>query len=188
MFIYSIAALAIMLLISILYKTKQNRLKKLQEAAYEILKEEALNKALQNSRIQASTQNDSNYQLMQYEETKTLKNNKKRMIHLAVVGSKPLISYVFNPEKVIQIGRNKDRNTICLKDTTVSSCHCEIYMDENHVLIKDLGSANKTYIKRRGNLITLEYGDNNILLSRDIVIVGGTRFRITLFDSDIITL
>lgn len=188
MLLYSIAALAIIMLISILYKIKQNRLKKLQEAAYEILKEEALNKALQNNRMQGNAQNDSDYPLTQYDEVKNFKNNKKRMIHLAVVGSKPLISYVFNPEKAIYIGRNKDRNTICLKETTVSSCHCEIYMNENHVLIKDLGSANKTYIKRRGNLITVEYGESNILLSRDIVIVGGTRFRITLFDSDIITL
>ncbi|BCN29965.1 FHA domain-containing protein [Anaeromicropila herbilytica] len=173
---YSILGIAILIAISIFYKIKQNREHKLQEAAYEILKEEALNKALQN-------------QWAQNEDfTRNNRENKKRMIHLAVVGSKPLISYVFNPENTIKIGRNKDSNTICLKDTAVSANHCDVYLENGLVYIKDLGSANKTIIKRGNKIITVNDGESAVLLSKDFVIVGATSFKITLFDSDIITM
>lgn len=184
MFKYLVIAIIIVLIITvnILIRIRANRLKKLQEAAYEILKEEALNKALQNNSSQVLKED------VQSRDLNKNYKNQKRMIHLAVVGTKPLISYVFNPEQTVHIGRNKEGNTICLKDTTVSSYHCDIYIENGSVYIKDLGSANRTFIKRRGYLITLDYGESSILQSKDFVIVGGTRFRITLFDSDIITL
>jgi pSer/pThr/pTyr-binding forkhead associated (FHA) protein len=46
------------------------------------------------------------------------------------------------------IGRNPT-NDLRLHDATVSNCHCEIVVTENSVLVRDLGSANGTFVEGR---------------------------------------
>jgi hypothetical protein len=44
-----------------------------------------------------------------------------------------------------RIGRNPT-NDIRIPDASVSSFHCEILVDEHHILVRDLGSTNGTFI------------------------------------------
>ena len=62
--------------------------------------------------------------------------------------------------KRITIGR-KDFNSICLPSPEVSGEHCEIFYDEGCFVVKDIDSANGTYIngKKIRDYHILEHGD-----------------------------
>lgn len=160
-----VGLVAISVLGRILRSRKRKRLKKMQVAAYEILKEEALNHALKK----------------QFGENDVFRLDKKLMINLEGIDLK--LNYVFNPDKAIIIGRAKDC-TMCLNDPTISSNHCEISMAGSDIIIKDLGAANKAEIKRGYKKYTLRDREIQKLYTKDIIKIGNVSFKVTLFRLD----
>lgn len=146
-------------------RRKKNKIKLMHETAYEILKEEALNHALERNYVQ----ND------------VYRIDKKKMLCLDAVDMKK--EYVFSLEHGIRIGRDKE-NEICLKDETISKFHCNINISGEEVWITDLGSSNHTIIKRKGRKCVLQKGEKQRLNTKDILILGELRFKITLFYID----
>lgn len=138
--------------------------KKLQSAAYEILKEEALDSALQRQ-----------------EEIQAFRLDKKLMLHL--YHKKMGLDYVFDPEKPVTIGRGRD-NVICLKNPSISSKHCEIFLHQNEVCIKDMGAMNGTRLKRKGKIMVLEQNEIKPLKTKDKIIISNIILEVSFFRMD----
>lgn len=79
-------------------------------------------------------------------------------------GDTTLKAYQFKDEKTISIGRNED-NDIIVKDNTVSGYHAKIELEDNRLLIKDLGSKNGIFINDK-------FVISHWLKNGDVIIVG----------------
>jgi uncharacterized RDD family membrane protein YckC len=95
-----------------------------------------------------------------------------------VVAAPQLISYtadgaqeVFNLAlPLTKIGRLKDNHIAMSNEKAVSGHHCEIYMEGNQFMIRDLGSTNGVYINNRKV-------DNSPLVDGDKIKLGFKIFR-----------
>lgn len=152
---------------------KRTEKEKYYTAAGNILKEDFLNYSLQNP---ANTNG-------------VLKNPNARkiMIYLKSVGSKDKKRFVFDPEKKVLIGRDKEKSNIYLNEAFVSVQHCCIFSENMHVFLSDMNSANGTMVSRGLFTKYCISNQNTIeLLSGDKVTVGSNKFKITLFYYDMI--
>lgn len=147
---------------TILRKIKKNQVVKRQEAAYSILREEALDYALQ--------QNGEKFRMDQ----KIMLQIKEKTFE---------IDSVFDPEKSVTFGRAKENN-IVLNSPTISGKHCRIIAQNGGVYLEDLHSSNGTMLKSRGKKVWLDGGQSRQIYSRDKVIIGGLEFTIFLFALD----
>lgn len=77
-------------------------------------------------------------------------------IHFDQTGK--LVNRYAAPEKTIVLGREAPDITLDAKDKTLSRRHLSITRKDGKVLIKDLGSANGSFLKV-GNVVRLEPGD-----------------------------
>lgn len=102
------------------------------------------------------------------------------MVALKVKGQKGL-GYVFDPTQEIRIGRNIEDNDVCLQDLSVSAHHCSIFLYENHLCVKDFGSANGTIIKSGFRRRETLYETMGFLQNKSRLWVGSTCFIITVF-------
>ena len=103
------------------------------------------------------------------------------MAYIKNISIKPKKGFVFDVGDGIKIGRNPDSN-ILLGEATVSGKHCYIYVSGSSVYLRDM-SANGTYIKR-GFISVLVNNGITELRSGDVLIIGTTKFRITIFNYD----
>lgn len=141
-------------------KLKKNRLEKRQDAAYELLKEEALDYVLKNG-------SDSAFRM-----------DKKIMMH---VKSKEIsVDTVFDPQEKVVLGRSKD-STIAINSPVISSHHCQLELADGKVFLKDLGSSNGTVLKHGLKKIHMDSGSSVEVISGDKIIIGGICFEIELF-------
>ena len=92
------------------YSIKKSEEKKYYDAAARMIKENCLNKIIQNRGQRRQTVTD------------------KLMIYISISG-KSRQGFVFDPENGIRIGRNIEENEICIRDALVSSSHCNIYQE-----------------------------------------------------------
>ena len=111
--------------------------------------------------------------------------DQKLMVYLKTIGIKPPKRYVFNPEREIPFGRQRDESGVFLNEATVSQKHCRIFLYGENVWLEDLGSSNGTGLKRGlfGNF-WLTSGQQAPLRSGDVLIIGSTKLKITLFVFD----
>lgn len=103
------------------------------------------------------------------------------MIYLKLCGHKQKQGYVFDPEKEITIGRDKNNNSIWVPFSTVSMRHCTICLYEGNVYLRDDNSANGTIVKKgfhNYHVINNEYIE---LETKDKITVGEAVFRVTIF-------
>lgn len=87
--------------------------------------------------------------------------------------------YIFDPARGVQIGRDREANQICVPLDTVSQQHCMIFSNGDFMYVKDLNSANGTFLKR--GFKTYRVYDCELLLDNDKVIVGGISFKVRSF-------
>ena len=154
----------------VVYNRKKNEEIRYYAAAGNILREDFLNYALQNHF-------DDNAEAEK-------PRGRKMMIYLKVKGHKD-DRFVFDPEKDIRIGRDKNRSNIFINDHTVSQDHCRIYAKNDCVYLKDCNSSNGTRLMRGvfGNY-ALTGGSGMELRTGDKIIVGSCVFAVTLFYYD----
>ncbi len=103
------------------------------------------------------------------------------MAYIKNISIKPKKGFVFDIGDGIKIGRNPDSN-ILLGEATVSGKHCYIYVSGSNVCLRDM-SVNGTYIKRGLFSVLLNNGITE-LKSGDVLKIGTTKFRITIFNYD----
>lgn len=158
-----ISLVVLVVVTNILNVVKKSKIRKRQDAAYAILKEEALDYSLKHA------------------VSEKFRMDKRVMLQLF---SKKLgIDSVFDPEKKITFGRAND-NTIVLNSPTVSSYHCEIFAKNGTVFIKDLNSSNGTIVQHKVKKQSLKEGDMKELYTKDKIIISGISMEVILFYID----
>lgn len=109
----------------------------------------------------------------------------KMMIYLKANSKGKKIQLVFDPEREVNIGRDKFSSNIYINDPTVSQKHCCIYSVDDRVYLRDLYSANGTYIKRGiGKRYHIVEGGSIELADKDTIVVGSNELKVTLFFYD----
>lgn len=76
----------------------------------------------------------------------------------------------------LRIGRSDDCD-VCVDDRWVSRDHCEIRFDDDHLVIRDLGSKYGTYVN--GQQVS-----ERVLEDNDELSIGLSRFTIRIDSSD----
>ena len=76
------------------------------------------------------------------------------------------------PSTVTSIGRRQECD-FCLPLSVVSRRHCEIYMDQGHVFVRDLNSRNSTFLNGRRI-------DESRLQAGDVLQIGPVKFVIQI--------
>ncbi len=143
---------------------------KYYEAARRIIQEEHLNYAIKNP-LNGHGERPQMQKIMLCLKTE---NNRKN-------------SYVFDPEKGIHIGRDSEKNEICLQDVTVSGEHCRIFLYQDQIYLQDCMSANGTFLKKGIRRPHVLHGNAEVLRSKDRIYVGNTVFRTIIFYCDMLT-
>lgn len=147
---------------------KKSERQKCYAAAGNLLREEFLNYALQNTICP-----DSDI---------TEPKSAKMMLCLKSKSVGKKAQFVFDPEKIVRIGRDDSENNIFINEASVSQKHCQIYSNDFKVFLLDLFSVNGTVVKRRvfkkyrildGNQIELRTGDK--------IVIGSAEFKVYLF-------
>ena len=91
-------------------------------------------------------------------------------------------SYLFDPISPIRVGRDPNRNQICIRKDSVGAEHCILVMYNGALTVQDLDSRNGTFIKRghkRYRVNGRVYVKNG-----DRLEVGGLSMKINLFMFD----
>lgn len=107
--------------------------------------------------------------------------DQKIMLYIKTMG-KPRQGYVFDPEKTIRIGRDRENSEICIRDNLVSAVHCCIYLYQGQPVVQDFNSSNGTWIKRgmrRHSVTTAER-----IFSGDRLLIGNEELKIQFFNFD----
>lgn len=150
---------------------KKNEKIKYYTAAGNTLREDFLNYSLQNHTGETADIR--------------IPRSKKMMIYLKANSKGKKVQLVFDPEKEILIGRDKNSSNIYINDVTVSQKHCCIYSVDDHVYLRDMHSANGTYLKRGAfQRYHIVEGESIELFTKDVIIVGSNEFIVTLFYYD----
>lgn len=109
----------------------------------------------------------------------------KLMLYISISGSKKN-GFVFDPEKGVRIGRDAQKNEICIRDKHVSAVHCGISHSNGETFVQDFHSSNGTYIKR--GIAKQRVSEAAILRSGDQLLIGDTKLKIELFEFDMMDL
>lgn len=166
MWLELLCILTVVIAIAVSYIIRSNKraeMDRYYETAHKMIKETCLDGAIKNQKHQQN----SGMKIMVYLKWKT--RNKE--------------GYVFDPEKEIRIGRNLERNEICIREPLVSSQHCRILLYQGNLIVQDMNSSNGTWI-RRGIKKHLVNGAEG-LLTGDKLVVGKEKITVTIFYFDL---
>ena len=154
--------LAVLLITLIINSRKQTEREAERDAAVILLKEQQIIDAI-DMKISQNTGRDRLILVI------TWKDDQKR-------------KFVFDPLQGVRIGRVIDKNQICVPLDTVSGEHCMIFSNGDSLYVKDLNSANGTFIKRGFNVYKVR--DCVPCYDNDIIVVGNIGFKIRSFYID----
>lgn len=153
--------------IAVLYIKRKQEFTEYYYAAYKIIKEEYLNDAIK--KVGSLKQHDTI----------------RRMIGIKKIG-KGNQSFVFDPEKIVNIGRSQEGNDLRVGDVRVSGYHCRIFMYQGQIFLEDMQSANGTYVKR--GFSTIQVMQPFQLVTGDKLLLGSQIFQICIFDFNMMLL
>lgn len=173
-FIAAVIVVGTIILGIVVTKKRNAEKQKYYSAAANIVKEDLLNYSIQNRMIHNSVQ----------------PTEARLMLYLKTIDANNKYSYVFDPAKIIRIGRKKinDKNTICLNDIKVSHEHCAIYTDGYKVYLQDMNSLNGSIVKRGFRKYMLNGGNVMEIKSKDKLYIGSVIFQVTIFYYDSLTM
>lgn len=146
----------------VLHANRKAERQKYYDAAYKVIKEECLDNAIRN-------------------ENAKIESGQRLMIYLKWKDSEKQ-GYVFDPAKPIRIGRSPEKNEICIREETVSSRHCMLYLYQGQLFLQDINSRNGTWLKQ-GLRKQLVQGAEPVF-SGDKIIVGNLAIKVTVFIFD----
>ena len=157
-----LAVLVILLIIMIINRRREKRRAEERDAAAILIKQQQLVNAIDMK----SAQNAGGNRLILI---LTWKDDKKR-------------EFVFDPASGVKIGRAIEKNQICVPIGTVSGEHCMIFSNGDNLYVKDLNSANGTYIKR--GFKVYKVNDCVSCYDNDTIVVGNIGFKVRSFYMD----
>ncbi len=159
MIIAAVLAAAAVAAAIIFWNQKKSETRKYRAAAYQMLKNSYLSRAIRREEDTSA----GGPKVMLYLKWKDVKKQR----------------YVFNPETGVRIGRTPGVNEICVRDKSVSSSHCRLYLDRGRLAVQDLHSMNATWIQRGFRRIPVREAE--YLYSGDRLRVGGIVFKVKVF-------
>lgn len=167
-----VAAVIFVILITVSVQKRSEMLEGRYRAAANIIKEDLLNYSIRNP----MTHNDHE------------PSGARLMVCLQPMHTKEKAPYVFDPARVIYIGRkiSVEKNMICLNDIQVSMEHCMIYTDGSRIYIKDMNSSNGSVVKRGFQRYYLAGGNAMELMNRDKIYIGKTVIKVFIFYYDLL--
>lgn len=173
-FVAAVIVIGLIVLGIVITKQRNAEIQKYYSAAANIVKEDLLDYSIKNNIVNGSNQ----------------PTVARLMLYLKTVNGKNRYSYVFDPAKIIRVGRKKinDKNTICLNDIKVSHEHCIIYTDGYRVYLQDMNSLNGTVVKRGFKKYLLNNGEVMEIVSKDKLYIGSVIFQVTIFYYDSLTM
>ena len=149
----------------IFLKARKDEINDYYNAAHSILKENQLDEYLKNP----------------YKSNKdNFRNTVKLMVFLKFK-DKTKSKYVFELEKEVYIGRDKNSNEVWGNEPIVSGRHCRLITNGTNVYVQDIGSANGLEIKRGIFTYTLGSGETTEIFSNDTLKIGTTKIRVVIF-------
>ncbi len=163
LFLTIVSVVIAVILTLIIIKILTNKKRKRMGAVYNLLKNDALNFAVQHP-----------------------KQEKYRMdqkLIIEFISKKINLDAVFNVEHEIVIGRGKDCN-LSIKHPGISDVHCIITKRQNDILIMDRHSSNGTIIKRGSKRMQLPPEGTFQLRKNDKIIISGIAITVNMFYLD----
>ena len=147
------------------------------------LKDQVLNEALRNNMARhtasRSGQATPMEQAVQSGQRASLRQGPV-VLHLVVKG-RPDKDYVLNLQDPICLGREPQGKGIVLEGEQVAPRHCEIFLYQGHVYIRDLASGRPTVLKRKER--QTQVGGNGVqVMTGDRLLIGGIQAQIALMD------
>ena len=109
-----------------------------------------------------------------------IKESEKFFIYCEVINTKPQLSYVFNADEVISLGRLTGANQICIQDMNVSRMQCKFFMWEWRLYVQNISERVPIYIKRKRNEYELWQKDMMEILQGDVVYIGQMKLKLLL--------
>lgn len=148
--------------ICVLRAVRQMERQKCYDAAYRILKEECLDRAIRSSGCK-------------------VQGGQKIMLYLKWKDSEKQ-GYVFDLENPVFIGRDLEANQICVREETVSARHCVFYLYQGTVYLGDLHSRNGTWLRR--GFRKQQVSGACPVVSGDRLLIGGISVTAAIFAFD----
>lgn len=150
-----------MILYDISFKKKAET-QKYYDAAYKVMKESCLDHAIRS-------------------RDERVHRGQKLMLYLKWTDSEKR-GYVFDPERTVRIGRDFENSDICIREETVSSRHCVLFLYQGALYLQDLNSRNGTWLKR--GLGRQQVQGTAPVFSGDKILVGSLTIKVTVFTFD----
>lgn len=141
----------------------KRKMAEIQQAIHELMLSNKLNKSISNSR-----------------KLDEIKESEKFFIYCEVINTKPQLSYVFNADEVISLGRLTGANQICIQDMNVSRMQCKFFMWERRLYVQNISERVPIYIKRKRNEYELWQKDMMEILQGDVVHIGQMKLKLLL--------
>lgn len=170
-----VLALSAIIILSCFLKKQSKKkkiLKSFEEKYLDLLRMEALNKAIVSPYDLNNTQSGPRKILVKLEQKSELTNKE----------------YLLDMQQPWIIGRKPGEHVICIRgDKTVSSSHCMIREKNNQIYLVDMGSKNPVLYKPKSKIgnkgLYLRSKAAHLLTTGDVFCVGYTSFKVTVFDS-----
>ncbi len=167
-----LAVLLVALLIVVCVRRYRDKkeMEKYYEAARQMVKEESLNYSLKNPYLKSCAI--------------TARSPQKIMLYVKFIKSNEKGGVIFDPEKVVIFGRQKEQVSVCINEAVVSSKHCQVYLSGGEIWLEDMNSANGTCLIRKRKEYRLSPGYPIMLADKDVLHVGSRYFQIQMFYYD----
>jgi hypothetical protein len=170
---------------------KSQTAKELAQQATDKIRDENLNNVILNNSALSEKPRDiplpydvdySNPNNGKSNKTNNVEDDKKHvMLQLIEKTDLSKRKFILNPQNVIMIGSDIDGNDITVHAKGVSPHQCEIFSVDNRIFIKNLGSQDRTLIKRKKESAIVD--DKGVrLLSKDKIVIGNVTYEVSIIN------
>lgn len=102
------------------------------------------------------------------------KEFEKCFIYIEIINTSPALTYVFNSNQPILVGRSIEENEICIQDLEVSRSHCQFFVHEGYLYLQCFDVKNPVKIKRGFHKIYVDSGYSELIYHKDVIEIGQT--------------
>lgn len=183
-----IGVIVIIVIIALITVSKTGKRKKEQRRlAMEKLREEALDRALENPAKKKEVKERKGLQrpiAVDYgQDEKALKREApargRCMLELTEINELSTRKYLLNPSEVIRIGRQFDVNTIVINNQSLSERQCEIFQYGQDLYIRNCQMSVPTILLRKSDPVIVDERGIKIQ-SGDCISAGSVRLEVSI--------
>lgn len=181
---YYVAAAAVLLILFVLISHYLKKWKEKRTQYRTLLKDQALNEALKNSRSRKNVFSENGQAMPMELEQKTKKKEtmmgSRTVIQLSVMGAKQQ-NYMLNPEDHILLGNQEGMNDIVLPGEDMAPQQCEIFLYHEQVYVRNLNPDYMVILQRKKQKTAVV--DKAVrLLTGDQMRIGTCHVQVFLMD------